>query len=151
MNNLTHPTLVSFITRVINRKGQQLASKWSKKLHLIQKNQNPKKGGKPKKTKNKKIDFACGTCGTEFNSMKKLNDHPILKLSCKDTGCESKTNKTKCLVVHSKEIHERKVCKYCNALTIGFPHREDHEKTVHGTDITEQPRMCEAFFRGTWP
>ena len=49
-----------------------------------------------------------------FNSMKKLKDHlsiehPILNLSCKDTGCEYKTNKAQSLAVHSKEIHERNV------------------------------------------
>ena len=74
--------------------------------------------------------------------MKELNDHssivhPILNLDCTEPACEYKTENTQSLQDHKKELHERNVCKDCNTITVGSPHKATHEKTTHGnaTDI----------------
>ena len=90
--------------------------------------------------KEKKLGFACGTCGTKFTSMKKVNDHssiehPILNLACKELACEYKTNNAQSLQDHKKELHERNICKNCNTITIGTAHKENHEKIVHENEI----------------
>ena len=48
-----------------------------------------------KAPKKERKNFACGTFGTEFTSMKKVNDHSsiehlILNLACKELACEYK-------------------------------------------------------------
>ena len=50
--------------------------------------------------------------------------------------CEYKTNNVQSLAAHSKELHEKNLCKICNTITVGSAHRKDNDKTVHGTDTT---------------
>ena len=73
--------------------------------------------------------------------MKKVNnhssvEHPILKLNYKDPTCEYKTNNEQSLALHNKELHEKNLCRICNTITVGSPHRKDHEKTFLGPDTT---------------
>ena len=80
------------------------------------------------------MGFACGICEKEFSSAKTLNKHashlhPKINLTC--TRCDFKTKLIQELKNHTKEMHERNVCKECNTITVGAAHKTNHEKITH--------------------
>ena len=115
---------------------------------------NPKKSGNQTKKrkmekkkplakklgKNKKLGFKCGICTKEFPSARTLNNHcsqvyPKLNLLCTIPTCTFKTKFEKELQDHTKEKHERSICKLCGTITIGTAHKLHHENTIHGKEF----------------
>ena len=63
-------------------------------------------------------------------------EHPILKLKCNTPTCEYGTSNATSLALHTKKLHEKDLCKKFKTITVGSAHKEYHEKTVLGVDIT---------------
>ena len=53
---------------------------------------------------------------------------------CKESTCDLKTNFIQALKDHTKEMHERNICKECSTITVGTGHKKKHEKTTHGKE-----------------
>ena len=53
---------------------------------------------------------------------------------CKEPTCDFKTKFIQELKDHTKEMHERNVCKECNTITVGAAHKTNHEKITHGKE-----------------
>ena len=89
----------------------------------------------------KKIGFKCGICTKEFPSARTLNNHcsqvhPKLNLLCTIPTCTFKTKFEKELQDHTKEKHERNICKVCATITIGNAHKLHHENSIHGKEFS---------------
>ena len=50
---------------------------------------------------------------------------------CKEPTCDFKTKFIQELKDHTKEMHERNLCKECNTITVGAAHKTNHEKITH--------------------
>ena len=92
-----------------------------------------------KHSKIKKLGFKCGLCAKQFQTARVLNNHcssvhPKLNLVCKDLTCNFNTKIEQELKDHTKELHERNICKFCSTITVGTAHKQHHENTIHGKE-----------------
>ena len=76
----------------------------------------------------------------KFPTARTLNNHcssvhPKLNLVCEDPTCNFKTKLEQEMKDHTKELHERSICKFCRTITVGTAHKQHHENTIHGKEI----------------
>ena len=143
VTELLHEIICSEFPLIISPIFAHLESKKSGRPANKKRKVEKKKITKPlakKHSKNKKLGFKCGICTKEFPTARTLNNHcssvhPKQNLICNVPTCTFKTKLEQELQDHTKEKHERSICKLCATITIGTAHKLHHENTIHGKEI----------------